>query len=331
MEFWQDYGLFLAKTLTLLIVLTIALAAIMAAGSRGRQRGRDRLEVRRLNDRYHAMELALQRQLLAGRRLKQFLKLKGKERKSASARLERRLFVLDFRGDMRASQVESLRHEVSGVLTVAKPEDEVVVRVETGGGVIHGYGLAAAQLVRIREAGIPLTVTVDKIAASGGYMLACVGNKILAAPFAIVGSIGVIGQLPNFHRLLKRHDIDFELQTAGQYKRTLTVFGENTPEGRAKYREELEEAHALFKSFIGTYRPQLDLERVATGEHWFGETARELGLVDALGTSDDYLLAASREATLLEVKFVHKEALSRRLTLAFETTVQRLLGLGRHA
>jgi serine protease SohB len=331
MEFWQAYGLFLAKTLTLLIVLTIALAAIMAAGSRGRQRGRDRLEVRRLNDRYHAMELALQRQLLAGRRLKQFLKLKGKERKSASARLERRLFVLDFRGDMRASQVESLRHEVSGVLTVAKPEDEVVVRVETGGGVIHGYGLAAAQLVRIREAGIPLTVTVDKIAASGGYMLACVGNKILAAPFAIVGSIGVIGQLPNFHRLLKRHDIDFELQTAGQYKRTLTVFGENTPEGRAKYREELEEAHALFKSFIGTYRPQLDLERVATGEHWFGETARELGLVDALGTSDDYLLAASREATLLEVKFVHKEALSRRLTLAFETTVQRLLGLGRHA
>lgn len=331
MEFWQDYGLFLAKTLTLLIVLTIALAAIMAAGSRGRQRGRDRLEVRRLNDRYHAMELALQRQLLAGRHLKQFLKLKGKERKAASAQRERRLFVLDFRGDMRASQVESLRHEVSGVLTVAKPEDEVVVRVETGGGVIHGYGLAAAQLVRIREAGIPLTVTVDKIAASGGYMLACVGNKIVAAPFAIVGSIGVIGQLPNFHRLLKRHDIDFELQTAGQYKRTLTVFGENTPEGRAKYREELEEAHALFKSFIGTYRPELDLERVATGEHWFGETARELGLVDALGTSDDYLLAASREATLLEVKFVHKEALSRRLTLAFEATVQRLLGLGRHA
>ena len=130
-----------------------------------------------------------------------------------------------------------------------------MVRLESGGGLVHGYGLAAAQLVRLKDAGLTLTVCVDKVAASGGYMMACVADKVVAAPFAVIGSIGVVSQLPNFHKWLKNHDVDYEMFTAGDYKRTVTVFGENDAEDRAKYQEELEQTHALFKHFVNTYRP----------------------------------------------------------------------------
>ncbi len=325
MEFLQEYGLFLAKTVTLLLALGIAALLIAAASGRGRHLARERLEVQRLNDRYQAMELALQRQLLSGKPLRQMLKLKRREHKGGTAADKRRVFVLSFLGDIRATQAESLRQEVSAILTVARPNDEVVVRLETGGGTIHGYGLAASQLARLRERGIPVTVTIDRIAASGGYLMACVGNRILAAPFAIVGSIGVVGQMPNFNRLLKRHDIDYELLTAGEYKRTLTMLGENTDAARAKFKQDLEEIHQHFKGFIQRFRPALNIEQVATGEYWLGERALELGLVDELKTSDDYLLEASKEAIVLAVTFRHREPLRRRLTLAFETALQRLL------
>ncbi|RFA31190.1 protease SohB [Alkalilimnicola ehrlichii] len=326
MEFWQDYGLFLMKTVTLSAAFVVLALFLTALSVRGRERSRERLEVRRLNDRYHNMEMAIQQELLGGKKLRQFAKLRAKQHKEEQAKdAKRRIFVLNFVGDIRASQVENLRQEVSALLTLAGKDDEVVVRVETGGGVMHGYGLAASQLVRIRERGIPLTVTVDKVAASGGYMLACVADRILAAPFAIVGSIGVIGQVPNFHRLLQRHDVDFEQHTAGQYKRTLTMFGENTDERRAKFVEELEDAHTLFKDFIRQHRPQLELDKVATGEHWFGERALSLGLVDELKTSDDYLLAASKDATLLELSFKHKEKLGKRLSIAFESAIAKLM------
>jgi serine protease SohB len=199
------------------------------------------------------------------------------------------VFVLGFHGDIRAHAVRNLREEISALLTLAEPEDSVVVRLESSGGMVHAYGLAAAQLTRIRERGIPLTVCVDKVAASGGYLMACVADRIVAAPFAMVGSIGVLAQIPNFHRLLKKHDIDYELLTAGQYKRTLTVFGRNTDTARQKFAEELEDTHALFREFVQRYRPGLDVAAVATGEVWFGERAQGLGLVDTLGTSDALL------------------------------------------
>ncbi|MGK3627588.1 protease SohB, partial [Acinetobacter sp. A11] len=149
-----------------------------------------------------------------------------------------KIFVLDFKGDIQASAVENLREEITLILATAKAgRDRIVVRLESPGGMVHGYGLAAAQLVRLRDAGFHLTICVDKVAASGGYMMACIANEIIAAPFAIVGSIGVVAQVPNFNRLLKEHNVDFELYTAGQYKRTVTMFGENTPEGKAKFEE----------------------------------------------------------------------------------------------
>src|SRR5690606_23138206 len=206
------------------------------------------------------------------------------ERKAGTQKA--RVYVLDFDGDIKASAVENLRHEITALLTLATPQDEVVLRLESGGGMVHSYGLAASQLARIRQAGVPLTVCVDKVAASGGYMMACIGEKILSAPFAILGSIGVVAQLPNVHRLLKQHNIDFEGLTAGEYKRTLTVFGENTAKGREKFQEDLETTHRLFKDFVASYRPQLVMEEIATGEIWLGSTALEKKLVDELKTSD---------------------------------------------
>ncbi len=205
---------------------------------------------------------------------------------------DQKVYVLDFKGDVQASAVDTIREEITLILATAKAgRDRVVVRLESPGGMVHGYGLAAAQLVRLRDAGFHVTICVDKVAASGGYMMACIANEIISAPFAVVGSIGVVAQVPNFNRLLKQHNVDFELYTAGEYKRTVTMFGENTPEGKAKFEEELQQTHALFKHFVEKYRPQLDIAKVATGEHWYGEDARELNLVDTLQTSDEYLLS----------------------------------------
>ncbi|MGT2550935.1 protease SohB [Acinetobacter geminorum] len=227
-----------------------------------------------------------------------------------------KIFVLDFKGDIQASAVENLREEITLILATAKAgRDRIVVRLESPGGMVHGYGLAAAQLVRLRDAGFHVTICVDKVAASGGYMMACIANEIIAAPFAIVGSIGVVAQVPNFNRLLKEHNVDFELYTAGQYKRTVTMFGENTPEGKAKFEEELQQTHVLFKHFVEKYRPQLNVDKVATGEHWYGEDALDLNLVDKLQTSDEYLLALLPQHDVYVINTRKKTTLGEKLGL----------------
>ncbi len=325
MELMLDYGLFLAKTLTVTVAVLVLVAVTVGLANRGRDREREQLTVKKLNQRFRDMELTLRRSLL-GR--KQFRQLYRQWKKTEKQRRDERprVFVLDFHGDIRASAVDNLREEITALLTLAEPKrDRVVLRLESAGGLVHGYGLAASQLARIRDRDIPLTVAVDKVAASGGYLMAAVAQHIQAAPFAIVGSIGVVAQLPNLHRLLKRHDVDVELHTAGEYKRTLTVFGENTEEGRRKFREELEDIHALFKGYVQRYRPQLDLERVATGEHWFGERARELDLVDSLRTSDDLLMELAKDAELFHISYRRKQPMSKRLTLAVENSLERLL------
>ncbi|MDQ9037697.1 protease SohB [Acinetobacter seifertii] len=227
-----------------------------------------------------------------------------------------KIFVLDFKGDIQASAVENLREEITLILATAKAgRDRVVVRLESPGGMVHGYGLAAAQLVRLRDAGFHLTICVDKVAASGGYMMACIANEIISAPFAVVGSIGVVAQVPNFNRLLKQHNVDFELYTAGQYKRTVTMFGENTPEGKAKFEEELQQTHVLFKHFVEKYRPQLNVDKVATGEHWYGQDALDLNLVDKLETSDEYLLALLPQHDVYVINTRKKATLGEKLGL----------------
>lgn len=236
-----------------------------------------------------------------------------------------RVFYLHFNGDVQAKAASNLREEITAVLSVAKENDEVVVNIESPGGVVHGYGFAASQLDRVRKAGIKLTAVVDKVAASGGYMMACVADHIHAAPFSIIGSVGVVAQMPNFHRLLEKHDVDVELHTAGEHKRTLTMFGENTDEGRQKFREDLEDVHVLFKDFISDHRPNLDVEKIATGEIWFGTKALEVGLVDTIGTSDEYLLSKIKDHDVFEVKFEPKKTLQERLSGGAESTIQAVI------
>ena len=317
MEFVLQYGLFAAKTVTVLVAACVLVGFAARLSRRGKQP--DQLEVSRLNDRYRGLKRALEASILPRKSFKAEEKSRRRERKALGKRSaeeagqSRRLFVINFRGDIRASAVAALREEVTALLTVARPEDEVVLRLENAGGLVHDHGLAASQLARIRSRGIALTVAVDKIAASGGYMMACVGNRIIAAPFAVLGSIGVLMQLPNFHRLLDTHGIDFELLKGGEYKRKLTVFGENSDADRARMQQEIDDTHRLFKDFVGEHRPQLDMARVATGEHWYGRHALDLALCDELRTSDDYLLEASEEAELYEITYSARKPLTHKL------------------
>lgn len=318
MEFLNEYGMFLAKAATLVmavLALVGGIVALLGQGHAGAE-AKGKLEIRHLNGDYEQMSSALQAAMLPKKAFKQYQKARKTREKQHKAAVRPRLFVLNFHGDLRATAVESLREEVTAVLTAAQSGDEVIVRLESPGGVVHGYGLAAAQLLRLRDRHIKLTVAVDKVAASGGYMMACVADRIIAAPFAVLGSIGVIAQLPNFNRLLKKHEVDFEQFMAGEYKRTVTLFGENTEQGRQKFQEEVDETHALFKDFVKTHRPQVDLERVATGEHWFGTQALATHLVDELRTSDDMLLAASVDAELYEVIYTSRKPWLARLFCA---------------
>jgi len=287
-DFAVNYGLFLAKAATVVLAIGLAVAWILSILAEARaERAGDSLQITHVNDRLERMAETLNASLLnpserkaRSKRKKAETKQKQKAEKLGKRHEPSRLFVLDFDGDIRASAVDTLRESITAVLQVVESDDEVMVRLESAGGMVHSYGLAASQLARLRDAGVRLTVCVDQLAASGGYMMACVGERIVAAPFAIIGSIGVVAQVPNFHRLLKDNQVDFELHTAGDYKRTLTVFGENTDEGRAKFREELEDTHGLFKHFVAKYRPSLEIDRVATGEHWHGTQALDLALVD---------------------------------------------------
>lgn len=325
-EFLLDYAGFLARTFTVLVAVLVVLVVVAALRGRGR-RSSGHLEVRKLNDFYKDLRERLQGSVLDKDKLKALRKSEHKAAKQAkkAGAQKSRVYVLDFDGDIKASATEHLRNEITALLSLATPKDEVVLRLESGGGMVHSYGLAASQLARIRQAGVPLTVCVDKIAASGGYMMACIGERILSAPFAILGSIGVVAQLPNVHRLLKKHDIDFEVLTAGEYKRTLTVFGENTDKGREKFQEDLESTHELFKGFVAHYRPKLAIEEIATGEVWLGQAALGRKLVDELKTSDEYLAERAREADVYHLQYVQKKSVQERLGVGASTVIDRVL------
>ena len=305
-EFFFNYGLFVAKLMTVVVAILAVTIVSITLGMRAKQSRKGHIEVTKVNEEIDHMRLTLNATVvdpdtfkLQLKRKKQADKIEHKTRKKElkkaaksepakepGADTEPRVFVLDFDGDLRASAVSCLRREITAVLSLAGESDEVVVRVESSGGIVHAYGLASSQLQRIKEHGVALTVCVDKVAASGGYMMACVANKLLAAPFAVIGSIGVVAQLPNFHRLLKKHDVDLELITAGEHKRTLTMLGKNTQKGREKFTEEIEDVHLLFKEFVTQHRPQVKIEEVATGEIWFGQRALDKLLVDELINSD---------------------------------------------
>lgn len=324
--FLSEYGLFLAELVTLVVLVLVIIVLLLASRRGGQAEG---ISVQNLNRRYEDAADAVKRAMAGKGASKKDAKARRKERKRddrARAKEESgkpRLFVLDFKGDLRASASASLREEVSAVLSVATDRDQVLLRLENPGGAVHEHGFAASQLLRIKQRGLRLLVAVDKVAASGGYLMACIGDHLLAAPFAVVGSIGVIAQLPNFHRLLEDKGVDFEQLTAGRFKRTLTMFGKNTDEGRAKLQEEIDEVHELFKSQIREHRPQVDIERVATGEHWYGLRALELQLVDEIRTSDDFLIDAVKERDVYLIAYRRRRSWQERVLGGAETLLTR--------
>jgi serine protease SohB len=327
-EFFADYGLFLLKTATIVAAIVTIIGAAAAASKKASQH--ESLEVESLNRRYQKLAEALKKAVMKKADWKREAKAEKERHKveAKSADSKPRAFVIDFKGDLKASAVPSLREEVTAILEIATANDKVVIRLDNHGGLVHEHGLAASQLVRIRDREIPLTVAVDKVAASGGYLMACVANRIVAAPFAILGSIGVIAQIPNFNRMLDSHGIDFEMITAGKYKRNVTMFGVNTDEDRAKLKEELEDVHSLFKGAVGSYRPGLDLDRVTTGEHWYGTRALELGLADEIRTSDELLTELAKDHELYRVEWKVKQPLQKRLMANVDSALEKIDSAG---
>ncbi len=338
MEFLFEYGIFLAKTITIVAAIGFLLATLTSTTQRLKKMEKQGyVEIKNLNEKYEDISQTVQAAILSEDDYEAAVKA---EKKAAKAKLKvekankkkhpeevarkPRLFVVDFSGDIKASDAEMLAEKITAILTQAQTQDEVVLRLESAGGMVHAYGFAASQLQRIRDKDIPLTVCVDKVAASGGYMMACIGSQIFAAPFAIIGSIGVVAQIPNFNRLLKKHDVDYEVLTAGEYKRTLTMLGENTEKGREKFQQEIQDTHDLFKDFVLASRSNLNIDVVATGETWFGKKSVELGLVDKILTSEEYIFSRHPDADIYHIGWIEKHGIAERLGFAAEATVDRV-------
>jgi serine protease SohB len=348
LEFLAEYGIFLLKALTIVVSIILVVAGIAAVSGKQKASHDGHISINKINDDLDNYKEILEESLYDKNELKVLEKSRAKKDKEKSKvekakaktekkagksvineqtddveAIKKRVFVLDFDGDIKASAADLMREEITAVLTMARKEDEVVVRLESGGGMVHSYGLASSQLQRIKDKGIPLTVCIDKVAASGGYMMACIADKIVSAPFAIVGSIGVVAQIPNFSRLLKKHDVDFEMFTAGEHKRTVTMFGHNSAKAKDKFREDLEDTHVLFKNHVSHFRPSLNIAEVATGDVWYGQDALANKLIDQLGTSDDYLVNACNDADVFEVSYEFKKSLQEKLGFAVQMGIEK--------
>jgi serine protease SohB len=339
MAYLFDYLIFLAEVATVVVAILIIISALASISMKRATPQGGRLEVHKLNDSLDDLKHSIEQVVLPGPAFKKQMKQENKQhkkeekqesKKTTAKTVEKaedrrpRMYVIDFEGDVAATTVTALRIEITAVLTMAGPGDEVLIRLESPGGMVHSYGLAASQLHRLTSKGVRLTVAVDKVAASGGYLMAVVADRVLAAPFALLGSIGVVAQIPNVHRLLKKNDVDVEILTAGQYKRTMTVLGENTDEGRAKFIEELEDVHSLFQEFVAEHRPNLDLARVATGEAWYGKRALDLDLVDEISTSDSFLVDACQDKDVYKVAWVERKKPIERLLGQVESLMTRI-------
>lgn len=319
MEFLSEYGMFLAKAVTVIITIAVIVGIAASAGAKEKH---DKPKIEHLNKSLNELKGYFESEILSKKALKA-IKKSAKADKKKSDDFDKKVYVLDFNGDIKASQANHIKNEITAILAMNPKPDEVVVKLESGGGMVHQYGFASSQLERITNQQIPLTVCVDRVAASGGYMMAAVADKIVAAPFAIVGSIGVIAQVPNFNKVLKKNDIDFEVHTAGEYKRTLTMFGENTDKARDKFREDLAEVHVMFKDFIENHRPTVDVSKVANGDIWYGQKAIELNLVDELKTSDEYLQRKAEEADVYLITQEKKKTIAQKLGLAAQASVSK--------
>ena len=343
MEFLIDYGMFLAKAITIVLSIGVVAGLVASAGQKNKKgEKKGNIRVTQINEHIDGLRDTLRASILDKEQLKVIektekkkIKAENKRKKKATVKntegsdkddsITKRIFVLNFEGNIAADAVESLREEITAILSMATKDDEVILRLESPGGMVHAYGLASSQLLRIKNKNIPLTICVDKVAASGGYMMACLADRLVAAPFAIIGSIGVLVQLPNFHRVLKKYDVDYEIISAGEYKRTLTHFGEITNKGKDKVKEDVENIHQIFKDWVKTYRPSVEIDTIATGETWVGSQAKDRYMVDDIKTSDECVIEACETSDVYEIKFEIKKPLQVRLASLLEESSHRLI------
>ena len=319
-----SYVFFLLKVVTVLVAILIPILVISNSKKNRIETDKGKIVVKNLSERIEEIGVSLRSATMSPKDYKSFLKERSKQKKKELKKKSKEIvYVLDFKGDIQASGVDKLKQEINAILSSKVKCKEVVLKVESGGGSAYAYGLCAAELKRLANSKINLTVCIDKVAASGGYLMSCVANKIVAAPWAIVGSIGVIAQLPNFHRFLKKQNIDIEMHTAGKFKRTLTTFGKNTKKGRDKFISELEELHVVFKDFVKENRSKIKVGKVSTGEVWQGDKAKKLGLIDEIATSDDYLLNLSEKFKLLEIQYFEKKPFSAKFVSLTETILEK--------
>ena len=323
---WQELLLFVSKAAIGIVGAGIVIILIARAARSGGESSRGRLRVTRLNDRFGELEATVRLPRLGKKERKAWIKKREAEESSFETSGRPATFVIDFKGDLQASAVDELRETVSAVIAGHREGDEVLLRIESPGGTVHGYGLAASQLARLRAAKLRVVACVDKVAASGGYMMACESDEVVAAPFAIVGSIGVVASVPNLHRLLEKYGVDYEEMTAGEHKRTVSMFGKIEPEGREKFLEQLAEIHALFQAHVLRNRPKAKAELIATGEHWAASQAVELGLVDRIATSDDEVMRRVKDREVYEVSYRRPRSWQSRMGRA--AAMQLLEGLG---
>ena len=325
MGFLADLGLFAAQALVVLIIVLLAIMGLLVLIAKSKQAAQssNKVTLKKINAEHSKQTQRLLEEIddpAANKTLKSMKKASKKDDDDQA-----RLFLIRFDGDIKCSAVEPLRRAITALLSLARPgTDRALVCIKSGGGVVNTYGLAASQCLRIKNAGIHLTIAIDEVAASGGYLMAATADEIIAAPFAIIGSIGVVLQMPNFNRWLKKHNVDFEQITAGQFKRTLTLMGENTDKAREKCQEDVDHTHDLFKDFVRRSRPNLQMEQVATGEHWYGTKAVELGLVDKLQTSDDFIAEALPKQRVFELRCSKKKGLKDRLAGQTESLLKTL-------
>ena len=325
MSYLYELSLFGFKTLIIVIgvALVIIIPLVISQKANPKEAFQKKLKLENMQEKLNRYVLQAKEETISKKEFKNYIKKIKKEEKNASKK-KGRSFVLTFAGDVMATQVENLRDEITLLLQLVTKNDEVVLLLESRGGSVAHYGLAASQLQRLRDRNISLTICIDRIAASGGYLMACVGSKILSAPFAYVGSIGVIFTTPNLSRLLKKHDVDYQEVTAGKYKRTVTTFGEITDEKKKRLKEQLDTIHVQFKNFLKQYRPNLDLEKIATGEVWLGLEAKNLGLVDEIACSDDHLMDSLKERDVYKVSLKAKKPFLKKLFKKLESQKEAL-------
>lgn len=313
MDYLYDISLFFLKSLIIVVGLLVVILIPMIQSQKRKAGKKKKLELENLKNRFKPYIQEFHQAHMNKKKYKNYLKQLKKKEPIESEKEKPNSFLISFTGDKMATQVESLRDEVSLILNIAKPEDEVILLLESPGGAVASYGLAASQLVRLRDR-LKLTICVDTVAASGGYLMASTGHQIISAPFALVGSIGVLFQTPNIHEFLKKRDISFEEITAGKYKRTITPFGKITEEKKQKLQEQIDLVYFQFKNFLKKYRENLDFEKVATGEVWLGAEALKLHLVDKIQCSDDYIMEALKTRNVYKIKLKEEKKLWEKFT-----------------